>query len=84
MSVNGENKMEGGMPSVGVFLRDPRLYSCVYRRKPRKTPNGPGFEPGTSHLAVLRAEPLGHWWGPTKFVTTTLKRVFENTSKIFL
>ena len=29
----------GGMPSVGVFLRDPNLYLCEFRRKPRKTPN---------------------------------------------
>ena len=22
----------------------------------------PDFEPGTSRLLALRAEPLGHWW----------------------
>ena len=30
----------GGMPSVGVFLRDPGPYLREFRRKPRKTPNG--------------------------------------------
>ena len=30
----------GGMPSVGVFLRDPSPYLRGFRRKPRKTPNG--------------------------------------------
>ena len=30
----------GGMPSVGVFLRDPSQYLCEFRGKPRKTPNG--------------------------------------------
>ena len=29
-----------GMPSVGVFLRDPSPYLRKFRRKPRKTPNG--------------------------------------------
>ena len=30
----------GGMPSVGVFLRDANPYLREFRRKPRKTPNG--------------------------------------------
>ena len=30
----------GGMPSVGVFLRDPSPYLRDFQRKPRKTPNG--------------------------------------------
>ena len=30
----------GGMPSMGVFLRDHNLYLCEFRRKPQKTPNG--------------------------------------------
>ena len=30
----------GGMPSVGVFLRDPSPYLREFRRKSRKTPNG--------------------------------------------
>ena len=30
----------GGMPSVGVFLRDPRPHLREFRRKPRKIPNG--------------------------------------------
>ena len=30
----------GGMPSVGVFLRDPSKFLREFRRKPRKTPNG--------------------------------------------
>ena len=30
----------GGMPSIGVFLRDPNLYLCKFQRNPRKTPNG--------------------------------------------
>ena len=30
----------GGMPSVGVFLRDPSPYLRELRRKPRKTPHG--------------------------------------------
>ena len=30
----------GGLPSVGVFLRDPSPYLREFRRKPRKTPNG--------------------------------------------
>ena len=30
----------GGMPSVGIFLRDPSPYLSEFRRKPRKTPNG--------------------------------------------
>ena len=29
----------GGMPSVRVFLRDPRPYLRDFRRKPRKIPN---------------------------------------------
>ena len=29
-----------GMPSVGVFLRDPNPYLHEFRSKPRKTPNG--------------------------------------------
>ena len=29
-----------GMPSMGVFLRDPNPYLRKFRRKPRKTPNG--------------------------------------------
>ena len=33
-------KTIGGMPSVGVFLRDPSPYLRVFRKKPRKTPNG--------------------------------------------
>ena len=50
----------GGVQSVGIFLRDPSLYLLEFRRKPQKTPNRPGFEPGTIHLPVLSAEPLGH------------------------
>ena len=30
----------GGVPSVGVFQRDPSPYLREFRRKPRKTPNG--------------------------------------------
>ena len=30
----------GGMPSVGVFLRDPSPYLREFRRKPQKTLNG--------------------------------------------
>ena len=30
----------GEMPSVGIILRDPDPYLRVFRRKPRKTPNG--------------------------------------------
>ena len=30
----------GGLPSMGVFLRDPSPYLRKFRRKPRKTPNG--------------------------------------------
>ena len=30
----------GGMPSVGVFLRDRSPYLSEFLRKPRKTPNG--------------------------------------------
>ena len=29
-----------GVPSVGVFQRDPSPYLREFRRKPRKTPNG--------------------------------------------
>ena len=29
-----------GLPSVGVFLKDPSPYLREFRRKPRKTPNG--------------------------------------------
>ena len=29
-----------GVPSVGVFLRDPSPYLSEFRRKPRKSPNG--------------------------------------------
>ena len=32
-------KPMGGMPSLGVFLRDPSRYLREFRRKPRKTPN---------------------------------------------
>ena len=30
----------GGLPSVGVFLRDPSPYLREFWRKPRKIPNG--------------------------------------------
>ena len=30
----------GGVPSVGVFLRDSSPYLREFRRKPPKTPNG--------------------------------------------
>ena len=30
----------GGVPSVGVFLRDPSPHLLEFRKKPRKTPNG--------------------------------------------
>ena len=30
----------GGIPSVRVFLRDPRKYLCEFRRKPPKTLKG--------------------------------------------
>ena len=30
----------GGVPAVGVFLRDPSPYVREFQRKPRKTPNG--------------------------------------------
>ena len=30
----------GGVPSVGVFVRDPYPYLPEFRRKPRKTPKG--------------------------------------------
>ena len=30
----------GGVPSLGVFLKDPSPYLREFRRKPRKTPNG--------------------------------------------
>ena len=30
----------GRVPSVGVFLRDPRPYLRKFQRKPRRTPNG--------------------------------------------
>ena len=30
----------GGMPSVGIVLRDPNSYLREFRRKRRKTPNG--------------------------------------------
>ena len=49
----------GGVPSVGVFLRDPSPYLREFRRKLRKTPNllgrqaRPGFEPGASRFPVL-------------------------------
>ena len=54
--------------SMGIFLSDPSPYLREFRRKSRKTPNDwadkyPGIEPSTSHQPVLRAEPLGHWWG---------------------
>ena len=29
----------GGVPSVGIFLRDPSPYLLEFWRKPRKTPN---------------------------------------------
>ena len=31
---------KGGVPSVGIFLRDPSPYLREFRGKPRKTPNG--------------------------------------------
>ena len=43
-----------GLPSVGVFLRDPSPYLSEFRRNPRKTRLGrqaqPKIEPGTSRL----------------------------------
>ena len=35
-----QERTEGGMPSVGILLRDPSPYLREFRRKPRKTPNG--------------------------------------------
>ena len=35
-----EPQLIGGMPSPGVFLRDPSPYLLKFRRKPRKIPNG--------------------------------------------
>ena len=64
----------GGVPSVGVFLRDPSPYLREFRRKQRKNSERlgrqarPGFEPGTSRLPVFRTEPYSHLWGQGKTV----------------
>ena len=57
----------GGMPSVGVFLRDTSLYLHELRRKPRKTLKGNvdkrdrELNPAFFGLPVLSIEPLGPW-----------------------
>ena len=56
----------GGVPSVGIFLRDSRPYICEFRRKPGKlrttrSTSATEIEPGTS-LLDLRAELLRNWW----------------------
>ena len=52
------------VPSVGGLSKGPRPNLREFRRKPQKTLTGrqarPRIEPGTSHLLVLRAEPLSH------------------------
>ena len=46
----------GGVPSVGVFLRDPSPYLREFRRKPRLGRQvRPRFEPVTFRLPVLGA-----------------------------
>ena len=58
----------GGLPSVGVFLRDPSPYLREFRRKPRKSPNGLidkrdrglNLAPPVFQFWAL---PLSHWWG---------------------
>ena len=60
----------GGMPSVGIFLRDPSPYLREFWRKTTENSERlgrqarPGIEPGTSRLPVLSTEPLRHWWDP--------------------
>ena len=57
-----------GMPSVGVFLREPSPYFRELRRKPRKTLNayvdkrdrGLNLAPSVFHFWTL---PLCNWWG---------------------
>ena len=56
----------GGMPSLGVFLRDPNPYLREIWRKTRKTPNGQADKRDRelNHapaLPVLSAELLGLW-----------------------
>ena len=60
----------GGVPSMGVLLRDSSPYLGKLWRKPLKTKNNQvekwDRDMNTSpppRLSVLRAEPLGHWWG---------------------
>ena len=67
----------GGVPSVGIILRDFRPYLREFCRKPRKTSNQPRIEPGTSCLPALSAEPLFHWWGPfpTENITTHQRQI---------
>ena len=57
----------GGMPPVGVFLRDPNPYLLKLRKKTTENSERLGrqarnwIEPGTSRLPALRTEPLpGH------------------------
>ena len=73
-----------GVPSVGVFLRDPSPYLCESLRKTRKTPNGqcrqarPGIEPGTSRLQVLQRRTAQSLVGPrTDNVTSMPQPGFE-------
>ena len=58
---------KGGVPSVGVFLRDPSRYLREFRRKPRKTPKGLGRQarPGIVCQLDLNLQ-------PTKCATTPL------------
>ena len=59
----------GGMPTVGVFLRDPDPYLREFRRKTTKNSERlgrqapPGIETGTFRQSFLSAESLRRWWG---------------------
>ena len=88
MSHAGPRPM-GGVPSVGVFLRDPRQYLHEIRKKPRKTPNGyvDKHDRGLNlapPVFQFWALPLCHWWSEIQLSThlTIFSRKHSRTFKL--
>lgn len=68
----------GGIPSVGIFLKESNLYLHTIRRKTRKIQNFYDqitrnvFEPSTFHQLAVVAELLSFWWIFREWVFTNI------------
>ena len=63
-----------GMPSAGVFLRDPSVYLHKFRRKPRKTPKDMVDK---RDREMSPAPPVNQFWAQNRSATGSAETVGE-------